>query len=388
MTSAQSHQMRSALCVVASAVALCAAIGGCSARRPVSPTPEGALTPPDVGGLTSARDRARLAAIAAERAGAADASGYRIGPDDLLEVRIADLLDVQSPAAVASTSARIGVVAPAPSFQQGLRVDAAGDIAIPLLGTVRAADLTASALEAKVARQLSTAGILCNPQVSVLIAEYRSRVIAVVGSVERPGLYPLTRPGATVADLIWAAGGPNRDAGRLVAFVPASAGTPVISGAAPDLERLAPGNGAIRMDLETLLHGARPDSGPTNPPVRPGDLLSVAPAGSVQVGGWVGKPGSYPVTRGLTLSGAVAAAGGSLFAADRGRVTVKRVLGPGEERQFKVDLERVMAGEAPDMPIADGDVVNLPASASRMVPYAAWEVVRSLVQVGGSVPLF
>src|SRR5438094_411681 len=31
-----------------------------------------------------------------------------------------------------------------------------------------------------------------------------NRVAAVVGSVERPGLYPLTRPGATIADLLWA----------------------------------------------------------------------------------------------------------------------------------------------------------------------------------------
>ena len=47
-----------------------------------------------------------------------------------------------------------------------------------------------------------------------------------------------------------------------------------------------------------------------NPPVRPGDVISLPPAGNVQVDGWVQKPGSYQLTRGLTLMGALAAAGG------------------------------------------------------------------------------
>src|SRR5262249_3658650 len=43
--------------------------------------------------LMSARDHDRLAAIVAERAAAPTDGGYRIGPDDLLEIRIPDLLD-------------------------------------------------------------------------------------------------------------------------------------------------------------------------------------------------------------------------------------------------------------------------------------------------------
>jgi hypothetical protein len=45
--------------------------------------------------LMSASDRTRLEAVAAERAGD-PAEGYRIGPDDLLDVRIPDLLAVDA----------------------------------------------------------------------------------------------------------------------------------------------------------------------------------------------------------------------------------------------------------------------------------------------------
>ena len=54
----------------------------------------------DVGDLMSSQDRARLEALAAARAQESSADGYRIGPDDLLEIRIPDLLDMQGGAPV------------------------------------------------------------------------------------------------------------------------------------------------------------------------------------------------------------------------------------------------------------------------------------------------
>src|SRR5207253_7706180 len=137
-----------------------------------------------------------------------------------------------------------------------------------------------------------------------------------------------------------------------------------------------------------LLHASGGHAGRLDPRVRPGDVITVSPAGSVLVDGWVDKPGSYPVTRGLTLSGAIAAAGGNLFPADRHHATVKRVLGPGEERSFTVDLVAVADGRAADVPITDGDVVRVPASTIRLVPWGFYSLAQGLAYGGGSVPLF
>ena len=359
------------------ALALAAAlVAGCSAtsvRRDLDlAQPRNGTA--NAGDLMGARDHDALAGLAAarERKGR---DGYRIGPDDLLDVRIPKLLSSQATDTTHATNngATVPSVAEAPVFQEGLRVAADGNVTVPQLGTVRAAGLTPAQLEAEISRRLVAAGILLHPNVSVQIAEHRSAVAAVMGSVERPGLYPLTRPGATIADLIWAAGGPNKDAGRVVEFTPASgqgAGAP------------------IRIDLDVLAKDRGGQATALNPVAMAGDVITVDPAGSVLVDGWVDKPGSYQVTRGLTLTGAVAAAGGQLFAADRQNVSVKRVLAGGEQQYFTVDLDAIASGRAPDFPITDGDVVHLPMSVVRAVPWSAYEIGKEAVHISGYIPLF
>jgi protein involved in polysaccharide export with SLBB domain len=198
-------------------------------------------------------------------------------------------------------------------------------------------------------------------------------VVAVMGSGERPGLYPVTRPRATLSDMLWAAGGPSKDAGRLAEFT---------AGNATGAETV------LHLDLAVLGTPAARGSARLDPEVRPGDVIAVTGAGSVLVDGWVEKPGSYPVTRGLTLGGAIAAAGGSQFSGDRTRTMVRRVSPVGGSRTFEVDLDAIADGRAPDVPITDGDVVHVPASVTRVVPWSVWTVAREMIHVGGSVLLF
>ena len=377
----------------AALVAVLVVAAGCSTARPTGGASAGdgttAAVRGDAGDLLSATDRARLQTITAERASGGTGEGYRIGPDDLLEIRIPDLLEVASVVGGAREPGTMPIVSQAPVASQGVRVSADGEIGVPTIGLIHAAGLTTSALEQEIAKRLVDEGILRRPQVSVQITEYRSRVVAVVGSVERPGLYPVTRPAATLSDLIWAAGGPNRDAGRMVEFVPASAdGEGRNARPTVDLAAATTSGNPVRLDLQSLLQPTGTDAHLLNPPVRPGDVISLPPAGNVQVDGWVQKPGSYQLTRGLTLMGALAAAGGRLFPADSRAVTVKRTLGSGEQRMLVVDAQAVSEGSAPDLPMIDGDVVQVPATYTKLAPWALWTAVRELVHIGGGALAF
>jgi len=352
---------------------------GCAVHRGRRPGGDGAAAAPASGGeLINARDRERVEELAAARSRALPDEGYRIGPDDLLDIRIPDLLDAQPAGATPRSgqgSTDVPAMTGAPIFQQGLRVTGDGCVTLPMLGRVPVRGLTTSELEDDLAHRLIERDVLRRPQVSVNVAEYRSHVVGVTGSVEHPGLYPLTRPGTTLADMVRAAGGPNREAGRVVEFVPAA-------------DDAGGDTSPVHLDLEALLHPAGVSGSLPQLQARAGDVVNLVPAGSVLVDGWVDKPGSYPVTRGLTVSGALAAAGGFLFPANRRHATVKRVLPSGEDRSFVLDIQAVADGKGPDAPVIDGDVVSVPASPGRLVPWGAWSVVKEMVHVGGSVALF
>lgn len=84
------------------------------------------------------------------------------------------------------------------------RVDAAGEIALPLVGGVHAGGLTPKQLEGSVAQALTRSKLYRNPSVSVEVIAYRP--IFILGEVVRPGQYPY-QPAMTVVTAAAVAGG-------------------------------------------------------------------------------------------------------------------------------------------------------------------------------------
>ena len=81
------------------------------------------------------------------------------------------------------------------------------------------------------------------------------------------------------------------------------------------------------------------------------------------------KPGAFKMSPGLTVSGAVAAAGGVLFAADTSTVTVIRSNRDGKKISLAARLENFKAGEMADIGLQGGDIVQLSSSTAKLVPY-------------------
>jgi protein involved in polysaccharide export with SLBB domain len=122
--------------------------------------------------------------------------------------------------------------------------------------------------------------------------------------------------------------------------------------------------------------------------VRPGDVIIVPGSGEVLVQGWVDKAGSYKITPGLTVLGAVAAAGGALFAADINAVKIARTNERGEKISLLADLEGIKRGEKPDIAVLEGDVVEVPSHAPMLVVQGLYRFFSTVVHIGASVPLF
>lgn len=108
---------------------------------------------------------------------------YRIGPSDLIEISVFQV----------------------PDLSRTVRVSTQGALTLPLVGRVEAGGLTAQELEALIAKKLSE-NYLQDPQVSVFIKEYISQRVTVEGSVNKPGVFPISGK-TTLLQAIAMAGG-------------------------------------------------------------------------------------------------------------------------------------------------------------------------------------
>lgn len=119
------------------------------------------------------------------------------------------------------------------------RVNDRGNIALPLLGPVRAAGLTTGELEREVALDLRNKKVLLDPSVSVEVLRYRP--IFILGEVSKPGQYPY-QPGMTVLTAVAIAGGFTYRAQTGYASILRTTGDHTVEGRVPRGEAVRPGD--------------------------------------------------------------------------------------------------------------------------------------------------
>jgi len=216
---------------------------------------------------------------------------YRIGPEDVLRVAVYGH----------------------PDLTQTVAVQADGSFVFPLLGRVPAADLAPPELERKLVLLLGR-DYIREPQVSVSVQQYRSKVVFVVGEVTRPGLYPLVGTRRLV-EVLAKAGPMTERAGSEVVIVRSRSAEarPVLPTEVAASEAAAE---VIRVDLRAIEAGDLDK----NVALLPRDTVFVPAAPRVFVSGRVPEPGGYPFAPGITVRQAVGLAGGSARSASRVRV--------------------------------------------------------------------
>ena len=230
---------------------------------------------------------------------------YRVGPGDVIAIQVYGEEDLSDEYSVSST----------------------GELDFPLIGMFYVEGRTTAEVSAVLSRRLMQ-GYLKSPHVTVSVITYASQPVQVHGAVANPGMYFLQGP-TTVLQILSLAGG--------------------ASGEGLDEVRISRGG----EDGETIIVNAEQllVQGPGAVMLAAGDIVFV-PQSLVSIMGHVGKPGEITFREGLTLSSALAAAGGALPTANLRKVHVLR----GDIR-IQVNLRKVLAGKQSDFVLVAGDRV-------------------------------
>ena len=256
--------------------------------------------------------------LLAAAATAQDGGRYRIGPRDRLQIRVEELPTLDSEQEVADD----------------------GTITLGVIGSLAARGLSEYELAQRIRGRLLEEG-LRKATVSVTVSEYRSRPVAIIGAIGKPGNHNV--PGrSTLLEVLLSAGGLAADHGNEIQV------------------RRRADNGLtdqVTISVRELVEIGDPQ---VNIPIFAGDLINIPPAKDVVINilGAVANVGSHAFsgTQRVTLLTAIARAGGLAEEASN-RISIKRLDPQGEWTEIVVDWKRLLAGRIADPTLQDGDLI-------------------------------
>jgi polysaccharide biosynthesis/export protein len=298
--------------------------------------------------------------VQASQASLANYKGYKVGPEDLLGI----------------------VVFGQDDLNRELRVNGQGEITMPLVGVVKVAGLTPTGIEARL-EKLYNAHYLVNPQITVTVKEYRHQGVAVTGAVAKPGTYEIIGPRTLLEVLAMAGGfinqgyptGGGAQAGDIVEVIRHQNAADLAKELkSASTKPFSPKTETMVINLQRLVSGQDPK---LNIPIRNGDVVHVPFAGTAYVLGGVRKPGNVAVKQGITVSQAVAMAGGIEPVLGTNNITIMRFNKHGKPIRINTNLSEIIAQNDPDIPLKDNDVVVVNESGIKKTLY----VIRTLLPI-------
>jgi polysaccharide biosynthesis/export protein len=273
-----------------------------------------------------------------------DDSRYRIGPGDVLDVRVYNRPNIS---------------------RDGVRVEGNGMFRMPLIDSeIQAACKT----EGEVAKEISTryARFYKNLQVDVFIKEYNSNQVAIIGAVNDQSRFKLQRR-VRLLELLTYAKGPSAKAGQTIN---------VVHSTAPSLCQTTNEGEEVATFASYKLSDTLQGDPKANPFLEAGDIVTVPEADQIYIVGNVFMPMTIPLKEPITLTRAIAMAGGTKQDTKKDKIrVVRQEPGTNVKKELIVDLSAIEKKSAEDMPLLPNDIVDVPTSTSR-------SILRSII--GGS----
>lgn len=320
------------------AVCACASFVSAGAQQPVtSAAATTAQTPPatTVVGTKSERD-----------------DRYRIGPGDVLDIRVFNKPILS---------------------RESVRVNGNGMIRMPL---IEDDILAACRTEGELAKEIATRYLKYqrNPVVDVFVKEYQSQPVAVIGAVNNPTQFKLQRR-VKLLELIAFANGPAERAGRSINVVHGAPTGLVCQTTSTEADDPAQ-TGLSSYKLRDTLDGIEQ----ANPYIQPGDIVFVPDADQAYIVGNIVRPMAIPLREPVTISQAVAMAGGTQPDTKKEKIRiVRQVPGSSNKKEIYVDLRAVEKRQAEDIALQANDIVDVPTNSGK-------RLLKSFI--GAVVPAF
>ncbi|MBF0120285.1 MAG: polysaccharide biosynthesis/export family protein [Desulfobacterales bacterium] len=257
------------------------------------------------------------------------AKDYKLGGYDVLSVTVYEEKDLS---------------------RDALRVSGDGYISYPLIGRLQVNGMSTSEIEKLISSKLALGKYLLDAHVSVMVTEFNSQNYLVLGSVQKPGTYPL-KAQDRVLDAISKSEGISGDKASKKAMI---------------IRTLAqePNKGQkviINVDLQDILKKGNQFS---NIFLVDKDVIYIPTAESFYIIGQVKTPGSYVIPeKEITLVEAISMAGGFTPIAARNKTRIVRVEN-GVEKIIQVQVDAITeAGKKiHDVIIVPGDIIVVPES--------------------------
>ena len=285
---------------------------------------------------------------------------YVLGPGDQISLEVVDMGEISN---------------------KPIRIDASGFVDVPFAGRMQAAGLTSEQFKAALATKLSK--YVDRPQIALNVIDNQSRPVSVLGAVNIPGVQQIQGP-KHLLEALSTAGGVRPDAGPKLVLT-----RQMKWGMIPVADARLDGGGTINtatFSLDELMAGT---SAAGNLLLQPGDAITVPKAELVYVVGDVKKAGGFSLSThsSVTLLQALSLAEG--FGPDASPKT-SRILRPapgsdGTPREIPIDIRKIYAGKAPDVPLYANDILFIPTSSTKVVTR---RVIEASIGVGSGIAIY
>ncbi len=292
-------------------------------------------------------------------AGEANESRYVLGPNDELVISVLGLEHLSD---------------------KRVRINAEGDIHLPLAGRVRAAGMTLDRLQAELAKRLGN--YMQAPRVTVSVWQVGSQPVSVIGAVNRPGVHQAGGT-KTLVEMLSMAGGLRSDAGYRVTITRRlERGRIPLAGAHDDPS----GQFSVaEVELGGLMQARDPTQ---NIEVRSHDVITVPRAALIYVVGQVRRPGGFVLHDRETLSvlEALSLAEGLARTASPRKAKILRAMPNSTERsETPVNLKEVLAGKGRDISLKPYDILFVPNSTGKSM---GLRTLDAAVRIGTGIAIY